>query len=120
MLEYKEVIKAFINEESLTMSLSEVKALDNKLQDNNDFYFEIEGKEYRFISDSVIEETFEEYCIDLFDDCYMYQVPEQIKRYIDYGKFVEDCRYDGYAHSFSSYDGYTHIETDVWNIFRTN
>lgn len=85
-----------------------------------DFYIELDSQEYRFISDIFLEDTFEVYCIELFDECYLPNIPENIKQYIDYGKFISDCEYNGYAHLFSSYDGRTHIETNKYNIFRTN
>ncbi|MFH1495611.1 MAG: antirestriction protein ArdA [Pseudomonadota bacterium] len=32
---------------------------------------------------------------ELFDDCYVYQIPENIRFYIDYEKFARDCRLGG-------------------------
>lgn len=32
---------------------------------------------------------------ELFDECYAYQIPENIRFYIDYEKFARDCRLGG-------------------------
>jgi hypothetical protein len=40
-------------------------------------------------------ESFREYADQLFDECYLYDVPERIRYYIDYQKFADDLIYSG-------------------------
>ena len=38
--------------------------------------------------------SFQEYADNLFDECYLHDVPEHIQRYIDYEGFAKDLSYD--------------------------
>ena len=114
-------ILTFIKEtDSEDEYLELIEKVDNKLDMENDFYIEIGSHEYRFIHNDAIEDLFYDYNVDLVDECYLHGVPEMIKNYFNYDKFVEDCKYDGYANTFSSYDGSTEIELNDYTVFRTN
>jgi len=38
--------------------------------------------------------SFQEYSDDLFDECYLHDVPEHIQSYIDYEGFAKDLSFD--------------------------
>ena len=97
-----------------------IELVNNGINNSNDFYIEIGNQEYRFIHNDVIEDEFYNCNVDLVDECYLNNVPEMVKIYFDYDAFVKDCSYDGYANSFSSYDGTTEIELSKYRVFRTN
>ena len=52
-------------------------------------------------------ESFKDYAIELFDECYLNQVPESMRFYIDYDAFARDLELD-YHHELDS-NGQTHI-----------
>ena len=116
-----EDIILFINEtDAHSQAIEVIEDILNKIDSEDDFYIEVDSKEYRFIHDRVIEDEFYNYNVDLIDECYLNNVPEMVKNYFNYDKFVEDCKYDGYAHTFSSWDGSTEIELNNYTVFRTN
>ena len=116
-----EDIILFINETDAQDSAIEViEDILNKIDVEDDFYIEVDSKEYRFIHDRVIEDEFYNYNADLIDECYLSNIPETIKNYFNYDEFVSDCKYDGYANTFSSWDGSTEIELNNYTAFRTN
>ena len=114
-------IITFIKEKDLENDYLEViEKVDNEINNSDDFYIEIGNQEYRFIHNNIIDTEFYDYNVELVDDCYLNNVPEMVKSYFDYDKFVSDCMYDGYANTFSSYDGRTEIELSDYRVFRTN
>jgi|GEM_PF-3108197 len=52
-------------------------------------------------------DSFKDFAENLFDECYLHQVPESIRFYIDYDAFARDLGMD-YHHDRSS-DGQTHV-----------
>lgn len=52
-------------------------------------------------------ESFLEFATDLFDDCYVQDIPENLRFYVDYELFARDLEMD-YFHDRAS-DGKTHI-----------
>ncbi len=82
-------------------------------------YIDIDGGEYRVIPESIIERLFEESVIEMCDDCFIPDLPDVMKQYFDYDKFVQDCSYDWYGHHFSWYDG-SEIEGNGLYLFRNN
>jgi len=115
-------ILTFIREtESENEYLEVIEKLDNELNNSNDFFIEVNNKEYRFIHNDDIEDLFYDYNVNLIDECYFTNdTPEVLKNYFDYDKFVSDCMYNGYANTFSSYDGTTEIKLNSYRVFRTN
>ena len=119
--EIVEDIILFINEtDGQDSAIEVIEEILNKIDSEDDFYIEVDSKEYRFIHDRIIEDEFYNYQVDLIDECYLSNVPEIVKNYFDYDKFISDCEYDGYANTFSSYDGSTEIELTNYTVFRTN
>jgi len=47
------------------------------------------------------EYNFKDYAEELFDDCFLYNAPENVRHYIDYDKFANDLEMD-----------YTEVEID--------
>ena len=116
-----EDIILFINEiDGQDSAIEVIEEILNKIDSEDDFYIEVGSKEYRFINDRIIEDEFYNYQVDLIDECYLNNVPEVVKNYFNYDKFVDDCKYDGYANTFSSYDGSTEIELTNYTVFRIN
>jgi hypothetical protein len=40
--------------------------------------------------------SFTSFAADFFDDLYLHEIPKHLQNYIDYEKFANDLRYDGY------------------------
>jgi len=117
----REVLE-FIHEElELSVDRDEARELVEKLENENDFYQEIDGEEYRFIRDSEIWDIYVEGIQEITEDAYDIKAPIWLA--IDWEKTAENCYVDGYGHHFNSYDG-SEIEYDFddqsWWIFRTN
>lgn len=108
---------------SLTQDLIEkIEELESNIG-KDDFYLEYDGNEYRLIADSDLWEIYVESIKNLVSDCYdikLDNIPSFVEFSIDWEKTAKNCLQDGYAHTFSTYDGDTHIETSEYNIFYTN
>lgn len=52
---------------------------------------------------------------ELFDECYLHAIPENIRYYIDYDKFARDCQYGGDMAEFE-YVGITYTCTNSAGI----
>lgn len=76
-------------------------------------------REFRLISDSDIDEIYQEYIEEMVKDCYLpnCEIPSFLA--IDWEQTAENCKTDGYGHSFSGYD---HSEENINGtyIFCTN
>ena len=84
----------------------------------NDFSVELDGMEFRLISDDSIERIHADEIQEYVDDCILNDCPETLQRYFDYDSFIRDCRIgDGYGHHFSSYDG-SEVNAASYYIFR--
>lgn len=124
LFEHYDIIEALCDEEGIELNYNDTlelnELIDSKLED--DFYIEFSEftHEYRLIHDTILEETHEEYLEETIKECYLHNVPENVHQYIDFDKWVDDFKADGVAHSFSSYDGYTHLEVSDYSIFKTN
>ena len=60
----------------------------------------------------LFEGTLEQAAEDLFDECYLSQVPESIRPYIDYKKFARDCEMGSDMDEFE-FAGVTYTCTNV-------
>lgn len=87
------------------------------LADNDDFFIEVDGAEYRIIHDDVILETFREEMRECIEDSYDIDVPGFVE--IDWRATINNCLQDGYGLHFSSYDG-SELNCGNYYIFRTN
>lgn len=52
-------------------------------------------------------DSFKDYAIDLFNECYLHEVPESVRFYIDYDAFARDLEMD--YHQGGTNDGKVHI-----------
>ncbi len=123
----RQVLELIKEDLELEINRDEAQDLLDSLQDEDDFYQDIDGCEYRFISDWVIWETYKETIQEITEDCYDIKAPSWLE--IDWEKTAENCFVDGYGHTFSGYDGseveFTihnkdGITTTDWYAFRTN
>lgn len=126
-----EITRAIIKHEGsefeTEFSLSDIKDLDNLIWGNLDTcgYTYIEpdcSTKYTYVAlhKDEIDDIWSDSLVDLFDDCYARDIPENLRKYIDYEAFVEDCKEDGRPHHFNGYDGYTEIESDNYYIYYHN
>ena len=107
-----------------TFTLSQIKELDESINIDPKWYNYIEPDftKYTYVAFDKfwIDNIWTDSLIDLADDCYLNGVPELIKNYFDYDKFVEDCKQDGRASHFNGYDGTTELETEDYYIYYHN
>lgn len=131
MLKLHEITRAIITHEreefGTELSLSEIKELNNLVDKNLNTcgYTYIEPDcatkfTYVAIRQDEIDDLWSESLIELFDDCYAHDIPEHLRKYIDYNSFVEDCMQDGRPYHFNGYDGQTEIESDNYYIYYHN
>ena len=90
----------------------------------DDFRLEFDGNEYRLISESDIDQIYQDEIQQIVEDCYsdvikLDQIPSWIAVSIDWEQTAKNALVDGYGHTFSGYDG---SEENVvgYYIFRTN
>ncbi len=60
---------------------------------------------------SIYQGDLTEAAAELFDECYLHTIPENIQFYIDYDKFARDCQYSGDMAEFE-YAGITYTCTN--------
>lgn len=131
MIKLDEITRAIIEHESsefgTEFSLSDIKSLDLKVDANLDttWYTYIEpdcSTKYTYVAlhKDEIDDIWSESLRDLFDECYAHDIPENLRKYIDYESFIDDCKEDGRPHHFNGYDGSTEIETDNYYIYYHN
>lgn len=106
-------------------ALNELIGCASRCHDHHSF--ELDGAEYRFIGEDVIEKIFAEDVRQTVEECYPIEDlgdREKIGFLVDYisidwSGVVEACMNDGYGHQFSGYDG-SELHVDGVYIFRTN
>ena len=107
-----------------TFTLSQIKELDESIDIDPKWnnYIEPDFTKYTYVAFDKfwIDDIWTDSLIDLADDCYISELPEHLKKYFDYDKFVQDCKEDGRAHNFNDYDGRTELETDDYFIYYLN
>ena len=52
---------------------------------------------------------------ELFDECYLHDIPEQLRYYVDYAKFARDCEISRDMIEFE-YEGTTYTCTNAAGI----
>jgi hypothetical protein len=121
-MQLKKQIAQFIGEElELYVHEEEVKELGYEVENSNDFFIEIDGKEYRFISEDVIWDAYVSEIQSITLDCYNLKLPNWLA--VDWQKTAENCSVGGYGHTFASYDGDEieyHFNGKLYHIFRIN
>jgi len=68
----------------------------------NEQIIEYGNQEYLVVDDSEADDAWDEDLENFIDDCVLYEIPEQYRKYFDHEAF---CRIDGRAHSLSGYGG---------------
>jgi hypothetical protein len=120
-IELQEIINDSLG---IDISVDELEDLDCEMSKSNDFSIEINGCEYRFISENTIEDVYFDEQKDLIEDCYLggKELPWWFE--IDWGKTIDNVlSSDGYGNHFSGYDGSEETfgyDGEVWYVFRTN
>lgn len=113
------IIKYF-SDNFAPLSQEQINQLRENLDNEKDFYLELEtGEEFRLIDEKFIDDIFEDSVIQLVEDCYFTKDNEFLQRYFDYDKFVQDCKMDGFWTHFNSYD-WSEEFFDWYYIFRIN
>ena len=109
-----------------SFTLSQIKELDEMIEGNYEScgytYIEPDFTKYTYVAlrQDEIDDIWIDSLIDLADDYYISELPEHLKKYFDYDKFVEDCKEDGRASHFNGYDGSTELETEDYYIYYHN
>jgi len=104
--------------------IGELIELYNEIDSNNedDFYIEFDGNEYRIISENSIWDIYVEDVKNTVEDGYdlkLDSIPDFIAFNIDWQQTAKNAFVDGYGHTFSGYDGEESMAAGYW-IFRTN
>ena len=130
MKKLHEITRAILTHEKeefdKSFTLSQIKELDEMIEGNLDStsynYIEPDFTKYTYVAlrQDEIDNIWTDSLIDLADDCYISELPEHLKKYFDYDKFVEDAQYDGRASHFNGYDGSTELETEDYYIYYHN
>lgn len=129
----KAILEEICSSQSHTLTYNEAKeALEELIgcasKDHDHFGFELDGAEYRFIGENVIENIFAEEIKQTIEDCYELdsltdddKIPSWLAAHIsvDWEGVVSACMVDGYGHQFSGYDG-SELHVEGVYIFRTN
>lgn len=116
----KNTLKTICKDHGINLTYSDAKEALNTLsfhEGEADFYFELDGMEFRLIHEESIWEIYVDTIRDIVEDCYEMNVPNFVA--IDWEETAQNAYVDGYGHTFSSYDGSESLE-DGYYIFRTN
>jgi hypothetical protein len=98
----KKDIRIWLKDNNLELDKDERQDLKDYLEEEDDFEISIDGMEFRFINDLVIEDIHSEMVEEMIND--EYRIPDWIV--VDYEKTAEDIRLsDGYGGMFAHYDG---------------
>lgn len=122
MSNLKELKELIADNLDAKMNKKELEYLDDQLAYDNDFTIEIDGNEYRFISEKTIEDTYFDEQKDLIKEIYLggKELPYWIE--IDWEATIENVlSSDGYGNHFASYDGeeIDFVYSDErWYVFR--
>ena len=112
---------ALIQETLSDLTNDDIEAIADKIESESDFFLELDnGREYRFINESVIDTTYFHECKETIEECYggLSSLPHFV--FIDWEATVENCRqHDGYGMQFAHYD-HEELNAGDWYIFRTN
>ena len=112
------------NYHSGNFTASELEPLVDFLNDSKkEIWLEIDGMEFHIISESAIDEIYQESFKEMVEDCYDIK-PDNFPGFlivnIDWeasADYVQQC--DGYGNHFASYDG-EELESSGYYIFRTS
>lgn len=94
----------------------EVSSYDDQIIENG-------GEEYLVVTDDEADELWEQSLDNYLEECIYPELPDSMKGYFDDNAWKRDARYDGRAHSLSTYDGDENevtLEVETFYIYRTN
>lgn len=117
----REIVDQYSHDLSLTDAREAIETLRKKMGED-DFSFELDGNEYRLISESEIWDIYVGEIKNIVNDCYdlnLDKIPQFIALSINWEETAKNAYADGYGHTFSSYDG-SECEAGGYFIFRTN
>ena len=122
-----EICKAHSHDLTYEEAKEALELFESKFGVYGDFYFELDGNEYRLIHEDDIEEIFADEVRQTIEDCYdMENLTDRDKIgfladhiEVDWEGVVSACLQDGYGHQFSSYDS-SEYEAGGYYIFRNN
>jgi len=96
-------IMDFLEQEDLEPEQDDVQLLlDEILLGQEDFYIELDGKEYRFIYEHAIDDIYAEEQRDFIEQ-ELPDLPSYVE--IDWEQTIENVKADGFANWFAGYDG---------------
>jgi hypothetical protein len=117
VIEYKTDEKAQALAQHLGVKPSDITVID-ELEN-----YEVDGSEYRVLTDSEADEANDESIQNYIDDCILPELPEAYRFYFDDEAFMRDARMDGRGHNLNYYDG-TEYEAEIngtwYYIYQTN
>lgn len=106
-----------VDQANLDTWFDEVEGLDDYekvalfyLMDNHGWRMDSALQSYQDVS--ISEQTLLDAASELFDECYLPEVPEAVRNYIDYEAFARDCRLGGDLVEFE-YMGTTYTCTNA-------
>jgi len=117
-------LQLFFKDLDLNVSKEEQEDLADRIEEENDFFVELDGREYRFIDDNAIWEIYVDELKETTQDCYLggNELPWWIQiNWQETAENVHDA--DGYGHMFAHYDHEEHeyeFGEYTFNIFRTH
>ena len=115
--ELKEIVKGIMEYQD-TDARETIKAVKNfNFSFDGYDYIEVEGMEIRIIHNFAIDSIWEEELEEMLKDCY--DIPDFLDGYVNYDRWVQDCKYDGLGYHFSHYDG-SEYDTTNFYFFRTS
>ena len=92
-------------------------------EESYDYYgltvLKADNGEYAIGTDEECDEAWEENLDNYIEDCVLPEMPEHLQSYFDDESFKRDCRYDGRAHSLSTYDG-NELNIGEYYLYRIN
>lgn len=107
-----------LNDYTFEEYLELLGSLIDKLESDNDFWFELSSGDVRIINEDDIDDIWTESLIEMIKDCYdLSEIPSFVE--IDWEQTADNCKVDGLGHHFNSYDG-NEENINGFYIFRTN
>ena len=97
-------------------NLQELQELFEALS-GHDCTIELDGGDYRLIHTDILDAIWSESLEEMLKETT--DVPDNVAPYVDWDRWVEDCKHDGAGHHFASYDG-NEYESEHWHVVRTN
>lgn len=113
-------IKAIINQANLSTWFDDIEVLEDHEKINLYFLLSVAGYTLSQALDkidepSITQSSLRDAAEEIFDECWLHEVPESIRFYIDYDKFARDCEMGGDLIEFE-YNNQTYTCTNAAGI----